>query len=139
MCIAVGVLQWQERSMLKLSLAMLASALMLSPAAAQQVGAWMLAPSPLGGYLVPGKVSAVSGQSVTLTFDGASRTHLLAELQPLAWTVASKIECGTAGGDWQDVTITALGAGDGTLTIRQDTDAVVRGTTFAGCRVPQYP
>ncbi len=99
----------------------------------------MLAPSPSGGYLVPGTVRAVSGQSVTLAFGEETRSHLAGELQPLAWTVDSKIECATDAGEWQDVTIMAVDGAAGIVTVRPDTDPVSRRTGFARCRVPTYP
>ncbi|MFA7587166.1 MAG: hypothetical protein WCY11_13400 [Novosphingobium sp.] len=109
--------------------------LAVTPAHAQNVGDWVLAPWEDSDNLFPGVVVARSGQRVTVRFDdGTTEVRLAEDVRPYTWRPGSRIECMWTDGEWYEATIVAMGDDGTSLRIRYDEDGTMQNTQTGKCR-----
>ena len=117
-----------------LALLLLGSTL-ATPAMAQQVDDWVLAPWQDSTMDFPGVVVARGGNSVTIRFDDdTTETRHVSEVRPFDWQRGTRISCRWSDGEWYNARILRM-EGDGyNLQIENDDDGTVENTNTGRCR-----
>ena len=105
----------------------------IAPAAAQQIGEWVLARYKGGDYWYPGVIQTVIPEAITVLYDDGMREALpLNQVRPYDWNTGSAVECNWQnGGKWYPGKIVSLKAT--LLTVRYD-DGDVETTRTGQCR-----
>ncbi|MFM9936048.1 MAG: hypothetical protein ACKVOL_07590 [Novosphingobium sp.] len=128
----------QSRRAVRTAIALfMGSCLLTAPAAAHEVGDWVLAPWRDSSQTFPGVVVGKSGSSLTIQFDDGTReTRISSEVRAFNWRAGSSIECQWKDGQWYTAAIRWL-ANDGlTMEIRYNDDGTIERTNTGKCRSP---
>jgi hypothetical protein len=105
------------------------------PAAAQQVGDWVLAPWNNDPWLYPGVVGARNGAAVIVNFDdGTQQTRRVDELRDFDWREGTPVQCRWTDGYFYNAHILFMGSDGYTMRIRYDDDGIVQDTNTGHCR-----
>ena len=115
--------------------AALAASFLAMPAAAQNVGDWVLSQWNGSTQYFPGIVTARDGNTVRVRFDDGTVELRPANLiRPFDWRAGSHVECRFTDGSWYGATITRIAEDGLTLAVRYD-DGDVQNTNTGRCRV----
>ena len=115
--------------------AVLAAAFVAAPAAAQNVGDWVLSQSRGSTQYFPGVVTSRDGNTVRVRFDDGTVELRPANLiRQFDWRAGSHVECRFTDGNWYGATITRLAEDGLTMSVRYD-DGDVQNTNTGRCRV----
>jgi hypothetical protein len=107
------------------------------PAAAHDIGDWVLAPWRDSAQTFPGVVVGKNGASLTIQFDDGTReTRISSEVRVFDWVAGSSIECQWSDGRWYSATVRWLANDGQTMQIRYDDDGTVERTNTGKCRSP---
>lgn len=105
------------------------------PAAAQQVGDWVLSQWEGSREYYPGVVVERKGDQVTVKFDdGDVGVGPVTELHPFDWDVDTSVQCRWSDGKWYPATIRWISSNGSTMQIRYDEDGTVERTNTGRCR-----
>ena len=115
--------------------AALAASFMAMPAAAQNVGDWVLSQWNGSTQYFPGVVTSRDGNTVRVRFDDGTVELRPANLiRAFDWRAGSHVECRFSDGNWYGATITRLAEDGLTMSVRYD-DGDVQNTNTGRCRV----
>lgn len=126
------------RRSMRAGIALMLGAIAIStPAAAHDVGDWVLAPWRDSTQTFPGVVVGKSGSSLTIQFDDGTReTRISSEVRAFDWRAGSAIECQWRDGNWYSATIRWLASDGLTMEVRYDDDGTIERTNTGKCRSP---
>ncbi len=112
-----------------------AGLLAATPAAAQDVGDWVLSKWRGSSQYFPGVVTERSGRQVKVRFDdGDVDTVFIDMVRPFDWVAGSAVECRWSDGNWFSATIRWMSDNGLTMQVRYDDDGTVERTNTGKCR-----
>jgi hypothetical protein len=108
-----------------------------APAAAHEVGDWVLAPWRDSTQTFPGVVVGKAGSSITIQFDDGTReSRIDGEVREFDWDEDTVIECQWRDGQWYRATINWLAKDGLTMEITYTDDGTIERTKTGKCRSP---
>jgi hypothetical protein len=116
---------------------LLAAFAFAAPAAAHEIGDWVLAPWRDSRQTFPGVVVGKGGSSLTIQFDDGTReTRIASEVRAFDWKQNSLIECQWSDRRWYTARIRWLAKDGRTMEIKYTDDGTIERTDTGKCRSP---